>query len=145
VSAPAFAWREEAALSLVLLRGVASHAAHPLSHLAYSATRRRGVSCGALRFPPRCLSPHTPVTTNTSLCVCVRGAPLRELPGISKQVSLSSLLSSPPLLSSCHTHHGEGASALVLECEVLVRELGAVDGLAARAVAAREVTRLRTM
>merc|ERR1740136_526934 len=38
--------------------------------------------------------------------------------------------------------HGERARARVLEREVLVGELGTVDGLAARAIAAREVTAL---
>jgi len=38
--------------------------------------------------------------------------------------------------------HREGAGPLVLELEVLIRELGAVDRLAAGAVATREVAAL---
>lgn len=39
--------------------------------------------------------------------------------------------------------HGEGTKPTVLEVEVLVLKLGAVDGLSARAVAAREVAALQ--
>ena len=40
------------------------------------------------------------------------------------------------------THHGECTGALMLEVEVLILELGAIDALASRAVASCEVARL---
>jgi hypothetical protein len=42
-----------------------------------------------------------------------------------------------------HTYHGQCTGALVLEVEILILELGAVDALPSRAVASREVARLR--
>merc|ERR1719171_2457264 len=47
-----------------------------------------------------------------------------------------------PVRAGARVRHGEHAGARVLELEVLVGELLAVDGLAARAVAPREVAAL---
>jgi hypothetical protein len=67
---------------------------------------------------------------------------LMDLGWIAKRIRVGHLHLAPLFFSRFYTHHREDPRLRVLEGEVLVRELHAVDGLAPRAVVLREVARL---